>query len=157
VAAAQLTAESSRGTADAYTVAVEAADVCSGLAGERGVQVEIAEPSRPIRLGVDSDFAERILHPVLENACRYGSRTVSVSIDRDGATVSYAVNDDGPGVSPAEHERIFEPGTRGSAANGSGSGLGLSLARRLAHTVKGEIEAVADAGGGRFVVRLPAG
>jgi signal transduction histidine kinase len=46
---------------------------------------------------------------------------------------------------------------RGVAANGTGSGLGLSLARRLAEGVAGEIEAVPDAAGGRFVIRLPSG
>jgi hypothetical protein len=60
-------------------------------------------------------------------------------------------------VTDEERERIFEPGVRGEAAetNGArGSGLGLSLARRLARSVAGDVEA---AGGARFVVRLPAG
>jgi signal transduction histidine kinase len=64
------------------------------------------------------------------------------------------VEDDGPGVTDDERERIFEPGVRGVAAdtNGArGSGLGLSLARRLARSVAGDVEA---AGGTRFVVRL---
>ena len=65
--------------------------------------------------------------------------------------------DDGPGVADAERERIFEPGVRGRAANGTGAGLGLALARRLAQSVAGDIEAVPDAAGGRFVIRLPAG
>jgi two-component system, OmpR family, sensor kinase len=94
---------------------------------------------------------------VFENACRYGRRTVTVAIERLGSTVRYAVSDDGPGVGADEAERIFEPGVRGSAANGGGSGLGLPLARRLAQTVAGEIEAQPAASGGRFVVRLPAG
>ena len=56
-----------------------------------------------------------------------------------------------------ERERIFEPGVRGAAANGDGSGLGLALARRLAASVNGEIEVDAASSGGRFLVRLPAG
>jgi two-component system OmpR family sensor kinase len=93
----------------------------------------------------------------VENACRYAAASVTVKIGRAGGAVSYSVSDDGPGVRDDARERIFEPGVRGPAANGDGSGLGLSLARRLADTITGDVEAVAGAGGGRFLVRLPAG
>lgn len=158
LAAARYEAGTTRGTADALDVATEAASVCADLASERAVQFEIDKPSRPIRIGVEGEYAERILQPVFENACRYGATEVHVAIEREGSTVSYAVSDDGPGVAAEERERIFEPGVRGRAADGGGgAGLGLSLARRLAKSVAGEIEAVPDAAGGRFVVRLPAG
>jgi signal transduction histidine kinase len=152
VAAARYEAGSARGTSDAYVVASEAAAACGGP------EVQIERPRRPIRLGVDPDLAERILQPVLENACRYARSTVTVAIGHAGPAVQYSVTDDGPGVRDDELERIFEPGVRGTAATGEeGSGLGLSLARRLAHTVAGEIEAVTDSAGGCFLVRLPAG
>jgi two-component system OmpR family sensor kinase len=157
VAAAQHDATPLRGTADAYEVVSEAAAACAGLSDERGISVTIVPPARPLRVGVEQDFAERILQPVLENACRYGAGAVQVSIDRDGGAVRFSVVDDGAGVAVDEVERIFEPGVRGRTANGSGSGLGLSLARRLASSVAGEIEAQADAAGGRFHVRLPVG
>jgi two-component system, OmpR family, sensor kinase len=157
LAAARYEVGTTHATADALDVATEAASACAGLVSERSLAFEIAAPARPIRIGVEGDYAERILHPVFENACRYGTSTVNVAIERDGSVVRYSVVDDGPGVEEADLERIFEPGIRGRAANGSGSGLGLSLARRLAESVAGEIEAVADASGGRFVVRLPAG
>jgi signal transduction histidine kinase len=157
LAAARYEAGTTHGTADAHDVATEAASVCAGLAPERDLDFEIERPTLPIRIGVEGEFAERILQPIFENACRYGRSVVSVAIERVGSSVRYAVSDDGPGVTDAESERIFEPGVRGSAANGSGSGLGLSLARRLAESVAGEIEVVPDASGGRFVVRLPAG
>jgi len=157
VAAARFEAGSRRGTADAYEVAEDAAAACWGLAEERGLAVAVEQPERPVRVGVERDLAERILQPVLENACRYATSTVSVDIDRTGAAVRYAISDDGPGVGQDERDRIFEPGVRGAAANGDGSGLGLALARRLAETVAGEIEADPDAQGGRFLVRLPAG
>ena len=157
LAAARYEAGTTHGTADAVDVATEVASYCAGLASERELDVAIERPERPIRIGVESEFAERILQPVLENACRYGRSAVRVAIERVGSSVRYAVSDDGPGVSAEEREAIFEPGVRGQAANGSGSGLGLSLARRLAESVAGEIEAVPDTSGGRFLVRLPAG
>jgi len=157
LAAARYEAGTTHGTADALDVATEAASVCAGLAAERSLDFEIAKPDRPIRIGVEAEYAERILQPVFENACRYGASAINVEIERVGSSVRYSVSDDGPGVDDTEHERIFEPGVRGRAANGTGSGLGLSLARRLAQSVAGEIEAVPGASGGLFVVRLPAG
>ena len=159
VAAARHEAAGARGTADAYSVASEASDACAGLFLDEGVDVEIDQPFAPVRLGVDADLAERILQPVLENACRYGASAVRVSIERRDSTVRYLVMDDGPGVAADEQETIFEPGVRGrlgEAGGRDGAGLGLSLARRLARSVTGEIEAVADTAGGRFLIRLPA-
>ena len=157
LAAARYEAGTTHGTSDAVEVATAAASVCTGIASERDVAFEIEKPARPIRIGVEGEYAERILQPVFENACRYGTSAVKVEIERNGSSVRYQVSDDGPGVGDEERERIFEPGVRGRAANGTGSGLGLSLARRLAQSVAGEIEAVPDGPGGRFVVRLPAG
>ena len=159
VAAARHEAGGARGTADAYSVANDASEACAGLADNHRVGVEIEEPGNPVRLGIDADLAERILQPVLENACRYGSSRVQVSIERRDSTVRYLVADDGPGVTPAEQETIFEPGVRGrlgEAGGPDGAGLGLSLARRLARSVTGDVEAVVDSAGGRFLIRLPA-
>jgi signal transduction histidine kinase len=155
VAAARHEATGVRGTADAYTVASEAS---AGL-DDREIDFEIEDPGAPVRLGIDADLAERILQPVLENACRYGSSRVRVSIERRDSTVRYLVADDGPGVGTDERETIFDPGVRGrqgEAGGSDGAGLGLSLARRLARSAAGDVEALTDAPGGRFLIRLPA-
>jgi signal transduction histidine kinase len=112
----------------------------------------------PIRIGIDADVAERILQPVVENACRYASGQVEIALHRNGSKVEVDVADDGTGVTDEETERIFEPGVRGTAAGRApdGAGLGLALARRLARAVSGEIAVDAGAGGGRFTIRLPA-
>jgi signal transduction histidine kinase len=159
VAAAQHEAGPTRGTADAYTVAAEAIDGCAGLATERSIVVSATPPSGTIRVGVEQDLAERILQPVVENACRYASAHVEIAVAREAGRVVYVVTDDGPGVEADERAAIFEPGVRGSAgtANGSGAGLGLALARRLARSASGDVEATAKGAGGRFVVTLPAG
>jgi signal transduction histidine kinase len=160
VAAARYEAGGDRGTADAESVASGAAAACAGLAGERQIDVEVTSSVRRVRVGVDADLAERILQPVIENACRYASSRVRVAIGRADSAVVYAVEDDGPGVSFEEQERIFEPGVRGTAASANGNagaGLGLSLARRLARSVDGDVDAETVSAGGRFVVRLPAG
>ena len=140
------------GTADAYAVAVEAAEAVAALADERSVDLVAEQPDGPIRLGVDGELAERVLQPVLENACRYGRTWARVRVDREGSRVLYRIEDDGPGVDPAEQVAIFEPGVRGGRVDSAGAGLGLALARRLARTASGDVT-VDDDG---FVVSLPA-
>jgi two-component system, OmpR family, sensor kinase len=156
VSAAQHEANGTLGTADAYEVAAEAVLSVSELAARRHLTVRAEPPTRPLRLGLDRDLAERVLQPVLENACRYGTSTVRVVVSRHGSKISYVVEDDGPGVSDEERETIFEPGNRGRAARASttGAGLGLSLSRRLARAASGDVTAQARSGG-HFVITLP--
>ena len=146
------------GVADAARAARMAAESCSELAAERSVELTIADSPSALRVGVDLDFAERILHPVLENACLYGRRRVRMSVARADHSVLFTVDDDGPGIAEDEQEAIFEPAARGRAGRevGSGAGLGLALARRLARAASGDVVASASAEGGRFVIRLPA-
>jgi signal transduction histidine kinase len=154
VAAARLETGGSRGTADAYRAAARSVETCSGLAVERGLDLRAVPPQRPIRVGADAELVERILQPLVENACRHGRTTVLVSVRRDGGAVRYVVRDDGAGVAAPDRERIFDPGVRGEA-NGGGAGLGLALARRLARSAHGDVT-VASGDGGVFELRLPA-
>jgi signal transduction histidine kinase len=145
-----------RGVADAADIVQAAVDACSTIAAERDVEVTVDTVQR-LRVGVDVDLAERILVPVLDNACRYGRSQVSISVGRSDGNVLFSISDDGPGVAAAEVETIFEPAMRGSAGlrSGPSAGLGLALARRLARSVSGAVETSASSAGGRFVVRLP--
>lgn len=161
VAAARQEAGLARGNADPAAVLDAAADGCAELARERGVRVAVASSAPGMRVGVDSDVAARILQPLVENACRHAATEVVLTAHAANGLVLFAVNDDGPGITPAERENIFEVGVRGSAADGAGApagaGLGLALARRLARAASGDVWADASADGGRFVARLPAG
>jgi signal transduction histidine kinase len=158
VTAARYEAGGERGTSDAHAVATGAAQACSSLTSERELELQVVRPARTLRIGIDADLAERILQPVLENACRYGSGQVRIEIGSENSSVVYAVEDDGPGVACEECEHIFEPGVRGTAAHQGqqGAGLGLALARRLARTIDGDVVADARATGGRFLIKLPA-
>ncbi len=156
VAAARAEAGSPRGTADALAVVEEVAAACAPLAERLGITITLAPPAGAIRVGIDADLAERILQPVVENACHYGQADVVLTVTRRGTHVVIEVEDDGPGITAAERESIFEPGSRGSASAATpGAGLGLALARRLARSVSGDIEAAAAATGARFEIALP--
>jgi two-component system, OmpR family, sensor kinase len=156
VSAAQHDAQP-QGVANAADIAEAVVAAYSHDASSRGVDLELVDTPERVRVGVDQDTAERILHPVVENALRYGRGKVQVRVTRNGSSVHFDVDDDGPGVLADEHEAIFEPAVRGSAARSSqsGAGLGLALSRRLARAVSGDVEAHPGASG-HFVVRLPA-
>ena len=143
-------------TADAFAAASDAARACAGLVREQGIELTLEPPTRPERVGVEQAVVERILQPIVENACRYGRRRVRISLHRDASQVHIVVEDDGPGIAADETERIFEAGARGSAARrATGGGLGLALSRRLARASAGDVRALPAAGGGRFTVSLP--
>ena len=159
LAAARHEAQPHTAQTDAWHVAEKAIDAVAPTAVERDLELTGSRPTTDLTLSINADLAERVLQPVLENACRYAGSSIRVSAYRDGSAVAYLIEDDGPGVAEAELETIFEPGTRGLAAqttNGhAGAGLGLALARRLARTASGDVRALAERGG-CFIVTLPA-
>src|SRR5439155_22221012 len=89
VAAARHETRTVRATADAFVVATGAADACAGVAAALEIELQVDRPPLPIRLGVVHELAERILQPVIENACRYGHRVTRVSIERTPTAVVY--------------------------------------------------------------------
>lgn len=82
---------------------------------------------------------------------------VTVSAVVDGAWVVVRVRDDGPGVAPELHTKLFEPFYSTKEA-GRGTGLGLSISRRIVNDHGGSIEVESAPGQGTtFSVRLPVG
>jgi two-component system, OmpR family, sensor kinase len=161
VAAQRQGAGLARGSADAAAVLHEMASACGDLAGERGVDLTVEASGAMVLVGVEADVAQRIIQPVVENACQYGHRRVTLGVVRRDGEITITVDDDGPGVRPDELESIFEPGVRGRAGRDAralrGAGLGLALSRRLARAASGDVTVSASDGGGHFVVHLPAG
>jgi len=97
---------------------------------------------------------------LLDNALRHtpAGGQVDVSLFSESDTVAFTVEDTGAGIPEADIERIFEPFFRGSRARGEGSGLGLSIARRIVESCRGSIrlENKPMPGSGlRVIVHLP--
>ena len=103
---------------------------------------------------------QQIMLNLLENAVKYGppGQTVVVRSELNSGSVRLIVDDEGPGIAPADRDRVWEPFVRltGNGNAPSGSGIGLSVVRELvtAHRGRAWIES-ARANGTRVVVELP--
>jgi len=107
--------------------------------------------------GVDADVLARALSPVLDNAVRYATSEVVVTVLAARGLVQVGVADDGPGFEAADLAEVFEPGHRRTHGGHQGAGLGLALSRRLVTTAGGTIDAANDHAGARVTLSLPAG
>lgn len=106
----------------------------------------------------DRRLLRRLARNLIENALRHGQPPVEIELTASSEGVWLSVSDRGPGVPEAERERIFEPFYRpaGEASAEGGLGLGLALARQIAHRHGGTIRCEGREGGGtRFVLELP--
>ena len=139
------------------------ADVLTDVLGDiRDDSVRLVADVQDVRLAVPHPLAVRMLSPVVHNAVRHARASVTLSERRTPGRIDVLVQDDGLGVDPKIQEVIFEPGTT-TAPNGTGAGLGLAIARRVARGVGGEVllEHSGDTGsptlptGATFVVRIP--
>jgi two-component system, OmpR family, sensor kinase len=102
-----------------------------------------------------------LVRNLIDNAIRHipkGGR-IDVGVYREGTRAILQVEDDGPGIPENELSRIFEPFVRGRAAVAEGSGLGLSIARRIVERLNGSLAlqniGVPTATGLRVIVNLP--
>lgn len=124
---------------------------------DRRVRVE-ADGERQAH--VDPRLVSSALSHVLENAARYsadGDIVVAGRVASDGLHLS--VTDQGPGLDPAEIERLFDRFYRGHAAGPAthGTGMGLTIARGLLHAAGGSVSAENAAGAGaQFSLSVPA-
>ncbi len=102
---------------------------------------------------------ERLVTNLLDNAIRHASTAITIGLRETGQHIELTVADDGPGIDPADRQRIFEPFTRLDAArdrDSGGTGLGLAIAADIVHVHHGTITAEDAHPGARFVVDLPA-
>jgi two-component system sensor histidine kinase KdpD len=128
------------------------------LAGHH-VEVEL-EPHLPM-LRIDAVLFEQVLFNLLDNAAKYspaGSR-IDVRASRDGELIEIEVVDEGPGIPPADLERIFDKFYRVQAQDRrrAGTGLGLAICRGFVEALGGSIVARnrRDRSGAVLTIRMP--
>ena len=121
-----------------------------------GGDVQLVEGA-PLTVQGDAVALQRLIGNLVDNALKYG-RTARVRIRRADRLAVVEIDDDGPGLSPAELERVFEPFYRADASRNldqGGVGLGLAVARSLARAHGGDVELLARTGGLTARVSLP--
>jgi signal transduction histidine kinase len=108
-------------------------------------------------VSVDKRQVNRALVNLFDNADRHGDGLVAVTVARIDDSVLVGVDDDGPGIDPADRQRIFQRFARGGARGSlPGTGLGLSLVAETMRAHGGAVWCTDRPGGGaRFLVRLP--
>lgn len=92
----------------------------------------------------DRDRLHQVLANLLDNAVRHSPEggTVTVRASRQDDAVRLEVVDEGPGIAPADRERVFDRFHRGGAGDDGGTGLGLAIARWVVDLHRGRIEVV---------------
>ncbi len=107
----------------------------------------------------DATALGRAVRNLLDNAERHATGTVTVSVVESGEAIRVVVSDDGPGVAPADRERIFERFARADQSrtrDSGGRGLGLAISRDIIAAHGGTLTLEdAAAAGATFVLRLP--
>ncbi|HBS2439078.1 TPA: two-component system sensor histidine kinase RstB [Klebsiella pneumoniae] len=130
--------------------------------------IQMVNPQREVALAtlthgnygaLDMRLMERVLDNLVNNALRYSSQRVAVSLTLQGSRASLLVEDDGPGIAPEERERVFEPFVRLDPSRDratGGCGLGLAIVHSIAQAMGGEVRCEASPlGGARFCFSWP--
>lgn len=111
----------------------------------KGLDVSVEIPEEPIFIHADAEALTRVLENILSNAIRYGKdgNVLGLKLRQDEDQVLIEIWDRGRGINEKDVHKIFErlytlEDTRSSSAEGSG--LGLTIAKRLVERMKGNID-----------------
>ncbi len=143
---------------DCSTVIRKAAGRVTPAAASRGITIEAHVPPALPPSATDAARVEQILMNILANAVRHASENGRVAITASAAQgrLFIEVLDDGPGIGVDDTERVFDVYVTKAGEESRGTCLGLTLSRRLARLLGGELRAIPQPGdGGRFQLELP--
>ena len=122
-----------------------------------------AERKLEIHIDIDSDTRFRgdagdlteILGNLLDNACKWARKSVRISARNSDGFLRLCIEDDGPGISRADAERVFTRGTR-TDEKVPGHGIGLAVVRELVEAYGGTASiGTSELGGARVTLQLP--
>jgi PAS domain S-box-containing protein len=137
-----------------------AVETVGGEAASRNVTIDTRMPDSAVHLVADTKRLQQVLWNLLSNAVTFGKQGghVRLVVTAEGDTVSFAVEDDGPGIDPSFLPHVFDQFRQADELSPRtvGLGLGLSIARQIVEQHGGTITAANRPGGGSvFTVRLP--
>jgi signal transduction histidine kinase len=117
------------------------------LAAEEAARYEhCTVAGQPVTVHGDRALLKRMTRNLIENAERHGAPPIDIDVRPNGTEASLTVSDRGPGVAPADRERVFTPFFRIPGSEGkTGTGLGLTLVRQIARQHGGDAQWVGTA------------
>jgi PAS domain S-box-containing protein len=139
----------------------ESVMLAESFATGKGLTLRVVPPPDGCEVWADPTKLRQILLNLLTNAIKFtDSGSVVLECGECEETVEIVVRDTGIGIAPADHDRVFDTFwqvEQKSTRKVGGTGLGLSVSRRLAHLMHGELTVASVLGeGSRFTLRLPA-
>ena len=145
---------------DARTIVTDATALVEPLMAAKGLVLAVELPREPSELATDVTKVRQILLNLLTNAGKFTDRgSVRCQLRGEGELVVVDVSDTGRGIASADLAHVFETfwqATSISHERPEGVGLGLSVSRRLAHLLGGDITVTSAPGeGSTFSLRLP--
>jgi len=145
----------SRTECDLVALAKDAIVARAALAADKGIDLGLARETPAIVIG-DAASLGILLSNLIDNALRYTPRggRIDVSVERDERGATLGVADTGPGIPVEARERVFDRFYRGEASEEPGSGLGLSIVKRIADAHHATITLDAASEGSGLAVRV---
>lgn len=123
------------------------------------IECRISSPNPKVPLLASPQFLERALRNLVQNAVRFTNSRIQITLKTVDDKAIIHVDDDGPGIPPADRQRIFEPFVQLDAPGNSdlpGYGLGLAIVHRVAKWHGGSVTvSEAPIGGARLSLILP--
>ncbi len=131
----------------------------SSLKARSSVRVD-ASAVHPVVCNADSTAIRHAVRNLVDNAAKYAESTVKISCFSKGDWVRIVVSDDGPGIPPADRERVFDRFVRleeGRSRKKGSTGLGLSVVKTIAEQHGGTAKFVdGELGGATAVLTIQA-
>lgn len=130
-------------------------------AADRGIELSTPHPDDLYLVYGNVGLVERALTNLVRNAVTHtpSGGSISVSVHGGNRSIRVEVRDTGPGIAPADRERVFERFYIGDASRSKakdGSGLGLAICKRIVELHGGEVGVDSEEGGGStFYFELP--
>lgn len=148
------------GPVDLCSLLAEVERVGRAVATARGLHVVCRLPDQPVVVQTDETKVRQILLGLISNALKFTHQgVIGLSLGADNRDVVMHVTDTGPGIGKDDQEHIFEPFwqvERGTTRTAGGAGLGLSVCRRIARLLGGDVDVASAPGAGSdFTLRLP--
>ena len=137
-----------------------AAEIVEPLARAQGLHIEVMLPANPVIVETDAVKVRQMIVNLLSNAVKFTDRgRIILSGDQAGDQLVISVEDTGIGISSDHFERIFEPFwqvEQKATRRAGGTGLGLTVTRRLALLLGGDVTVKSTPGeGATFTICLP--